>query len=867
MLRNGFVFLVLAASGCSFMGDAPVAYYSGDGPSITGLDITSEHGNVGGGTVTISGSGFGTEAGDIVVMFGSNNADVQSVTDGAITVTVPPGPVSCGNVPVTVATADNYFVFGDDEDESGYVYDPGPVYDDDVTGESIYDNEDAYVVLQNYTDINWDVWVGTTGIDGYGEFLEFSYPRYHTQDIGIAFATDMGPSDEWVVQTPGLVNYIMGLSDLRLEVDDFTVYNHDNDGVQDWVDAMSLEPARADDPNILTYDVSELHLCQEAYKDTRDKHRYSAEWPVTENFFWTDNEDDTVDVTLDFGEEQGVVFSDGNTSVDLTLPPQMIVSGTEGFKGGTNPGAWTLSQSGVGTFDTCFDDDDDDDRDTTLDDVALRWEWEPISEDVLATLAGQIGSGPVLDVQTYVRVTINQMSIGWIGGESYPIRATIVVPDDNMYDEETGMAAVEMPMDVFYQFPTSDVFSGGETMGMPSWDDPTDPRWGYTFVSVDRITEYRLASYEAEGMADPSAGVGLQGDLVVAYATGDFGLFSYNHALDDADSCGDCVDNDGDGWVDRDDPDCDDDYRDDGSEPEEDNYTFGMFTCNDGENNDDDYDDDGEALTDWMDPDCDAGDESESNCDDGLDNDGDGWEDELDGECMEGGSEIGTDTWGCSDEVDNDDDGWIDVDDPDCTDGMGDELGYGTTACNDGLDNDGHGDIDAMDPFCFYGDDGALGELETPEMTSECIDDTDNDGDGYVDENDPDCETGSYYRESREYWTDDFFDLIPICYNGADDDGDALIDALDPGCADDGGEPDGFLDSEEDPVVITDCEDGLDNDGDGWFDADDPDCATGDEELGYGSTQCNNGLDDDKDKATDADDAECVDAADDDEAA
>ena len=797
MLRNGFVFLVLAATGCSFSTGAPVPYYTGDGPSITGLDVTSEHGNIGGGTVTISGSGFGAEVGDIVVLFGTNNAAILSVSDGAITVTVPAGPVSCGVVPVTVATADNYFVFGDDEGESGYIYDPGPTFDDDATAETIYDSEDAYVVLQNYTGINWESWVGTTGVAGMAEFLEFSYPRYHTQDIGVAVATDMASDQEWVVQTPGLINYIMGLEDLRLEVDDFVVYNHDNDGVQDWVDAQSLEPARPDDSNKLTYEVNQLHMCQEPYKDTRDKHRYSSAWPILENFFWTDNEDDTVDITVDFTPDEdsvgaGVVFADGNSTVDLKLPPQMVVYGVEGFKAGTGAGAWTLGQSGVGAFDTCFDDEDDDDRDTTLDDVALRWEWAPIPESYDEYVASAIGNGVVLDIKSYVRVTFSQLSIGWIGGESYPIRTTIVVPDDNEYDETTGMSSVSMPVDVFYQFPTSDVFSGGETLGMPSWDDPTDPRWGYSFVSADRVTEFRLASYDADGMADPNAGVGLTGDLVVAYATGDFGLFSYIHALDESSSCGDCVDNDGDGWVDRDDPDCDDDYRADGSDPAEDNYTLGMFTCNDELDNDED------GLFDWEDDECESGDESESNCDNGDDDDGDGWEDELDGECIDGGSELGADTWGCSNGLDDDGDTWIDADDPDCTDGQAEELGVGTTVCNNGLDDDGHGDADGADPYCYYSNEGALGETEQPEMTADCADGEDNDKDGYIDANDPDCETGAYYRESREFWTDDFFDLIPACYNGEDDDGDGQIDSMDPGCYTGGGEADGFINDETD---------------------------------------------------------------------
>jgi hypothetical protein len=861
MRYNAFVILVLAASGCTFMStEPPEDYYSGDGPSITGLDVTSEHGNIGGGTVTISGSGFGDDPASIVVLFGTNNAEILSVNDGSIQAVVPAGPVSCGQVPVTVATADNYFVFGDEDGESGYTYDAGPIYGDE--GESIYASEDAYVVLQNYTDINWDVWVGTTGVAGFAEFLEFSYPRYHTQDIGIAMGMDQGPADEWVVQTPGLVNYIMGLEDLRLEVDDFVVYNHDNDGVQDWVDANSLDPVGANDPGALTYNVNELHLCQEPYKDTRDKHRYSAEWPIEENFFWTDNDDDTVDITIDFGEGKGVVFSDTSSAIDITLPPQMIVSGTEGFGGGSGPGAWTLSNSGVGTFDSCFDDDDDGDYDTTLDDVALRWEWEPIPASFNDYVAASVSQdGPIKDVKSYVRVTLNQMSIGWIGGESYPIRTTIVVPDDNNYDEETGMASVEMPVDIFYQLPTSDVFAGSGFMGQPSFDDPTDPRWGYTFVSVDRITEYRLASYAADGIEDENAGVGLTGDLIVAYATGDFGLFSYEHALDEADPCADCVDNDGDGWVDGDDPDCDEDNRTDDSEPDEDNLVFGLFTCNDGIDNDEDGDIDAD------DDNCRDGEEMESDCDDGDDNDGDGWVDELDGECIEGGSENGNDTWSCSDGKDDDGDMWTDAADPDCTDGQGTELGFGTTECNDGLDNDGHGDIDLDDFTCFDSDDGALTDMEQPELGGECINGLDDDKDGYIDANDPDCEAGSSNNESMAYWTEDLFDLIPVCYNGADDDGDSLIDALDPGCYNEAGEADGFVGSEEDPIVITGCENGTDDDADGWIDDADPDCDAGDEELGFGSTQCNNGVDDDKDKLTDAYDGECADAYDDDEAA
>ena len=48
----------------------------------------------------------------------------------------------------------------------------------------------------------------------------------------------------------------------------------------------------------------------------------------------------------------------------------------------------------------------------------------------------------------------------------------------------------------------------------------------------------------------------VDGDLVFAYSTGDMGYFSFDNPLDAVDDCSDCIDNDGDGWVGRQDPDC-----------------------------------------------------------------------------------------------------------------------------------------------------------------------------------------------------------------------------------------------------------------------------------------------------------------------
>ncbi len=799
MRSNSLVVLALLASGCSFLGTELVPYYPDvGGPEITGLDIESEQGNLGGGTVTISGTGFGSDTSGLVVLFSDKNAEIVAVSDTAITVVVPNGPVQAGKVPVTVAAEGGYFVYGDDEGEAGYTFDPGPTFEDDASAGSIYDNQNAYLVLSNFYDTYWASWVGWTGVDANAEFLEFAYPRYHTQDIGMAFAGDAASSEEWVVQVPAMADWIGGLEDLRVMVDNFQLINLQNAGYEEWVDAETLDPARAGDPNILTYDTSRLDVCEEAWQDERDRLHYSSEWPVEEDFFWTGTDDGSVEVTLSFehseaDEDEGIeigdpldhplVFSDGSASVDILLPPKMEVWGTEGFAGGgETAGDWTLTSAGVGTFDDCFDDDDDDDVDTTLDDVALRWEWEPLPEDFTIPVDGE--EGPLVEVTTFVRFNITQLSLGWIGGEAYPIRTTLVVPDDHDYDSETGRSAVEMPMDVFYQLPTADVFVGGSgMMGTPTFDDPLDPRWGYTFVSAERITEYRYAT-------DPDDGIGLTGDLVVAYVTGDFGLFSYDHPLD-LGSCGDCLDNDGDGWVDSDDPDCDWQNRDDDSDEAEDDYTYGTYSCNDGADNDAD------GLIDAEDDDCESGGETESNCDDGLDNDEDGWIDELDGECIDGGAELAADDWSCTDGLDDDEDGWIDSADPDCTDGQQEELGFGDTACNDGEDNDGHGDIDALDVYCFYSSDGALEDLEEPEMSSYCADGEDNDADSFIDSNDPDCETGSYYAEYQTYMSTDYYDFIPVCYNGEDDDGDGFTDAEDPGCELDG-EPDGYQADEED---------------------------------------------------------------------
>lgn len=272
--------------------------------------------------------------------------------------------------------------------------------------------------------------------------------------------------------------------------------------------------------------------------------------------------------------------------------------------------------------------------------------------------------------------------------------------------------------------------------------------------------------------------------------------------------CDNGIDNDGDGWIGADDPDCAD------GEGYETNPTSDT-ECNDG------IDNDGSFTLDFADPGCDnAWDVVEDlladECANGTDEDGDGWTDAEDLDCLSDGTEIG---------------------------------GFDTRfECNDGEDNDGDGDTDADDAECWAPwDDGEDVDLG-PDVN--CADDTDNDGDGWIDDEDPDCAVSG---------TESGFMFMFACNNGFDEDTDGLTDSEDPGCSNP-------FDSSEEHTA--DCADGEDNDGDGWTDLDDPDCTSEldlTEDGGFGSALCNDGIDNDGDGVTDADDPGCESATDTDE--
>jgi hypothetical protein len=168
--------------------------------------------------------------------------------------------------------------------------------------------------------------------------------------------------------------------------------------------------------------------------------------------------------------------------------------------------------------------------------------------------------------------------------------------------------------------------------------------------------------------------------------------------------------------------------------------------CSDG------LDNDGDGLVDQQDPQCFGPDGAESpegmrgrltQCTDGEDNDGDGLVDHDDADCAgpldenEGGGVVAAH---CENGVDDDGDGLVDGDDPECgVDGWPHEypvppVADGARECANGVDDDGDGFADSADPGCNGPDDDA----ET-RAAPVCADGEDNDGDGLVDVDDPDC--------------------------------------------------------------------------------------------------------------------------------
>lgn len=739
--------LLVSACGPTGLGDNPPYYDEGaTAPVINGVSPDEERGNVGGQTLTIQGAHFGDDAGQIMVVFGGRNAKVLSVSDSEIVVEAPHGPIEGGPVDITVGTPDGQATLDD-----GYTYEV-----DEIT-----DGQTAYVMVSEYS------FAGDYTFDGGAEFYEIAYPRVHTPVVGYWGASDT--AGEWKLEIPDTALYAEWVDDLRTDIgDSFTLYNPGWKGEEycyrptydftytggtadgEILDAYTIGGVvrggdSCDEPDEkLNYQLSTVKFCKEPAALVRAP-AYRADWPLVDDEGYSfdpigseDDDDAAAEVVLDLGGEDG--------DIHLILPERFALRGTQGFQVSgdeENEPLW----GGYGV-NTCFDADGD--GNTTLDETALRWEWAPseLDEDALLEEARALNQdgGVIKDVRVYVNASLIYGAFSWLGLEGYSARATLEVND--------GAGALEVPAWVLYEFPSINTNFGGTRLS-----NPATVNYAYLLLSVSRVVEYHIETSK--------------GDVVFAFVNAELGASGWANPRDQ-DGCGDCLDNDGDGWTDDEDPDC---LRD-GTEE----VGYSDYTCNDGQDND------GDDKIDREDSVCEDATDGEDNCSDGRDNDNDGYEDDEDCECIAGLSESGeTVDLGCCNEADDDGDGWTDRDDPDCETGE-DELGYGADACNNGSDDDGDGLIDAGDPYCA--EKGADGTVEAPVGRDGCADGADDDGDGYTDLNDPGCEYPNFDAEDSE--PDASEDLVLTCYDGLDNDGDTFSDAQDPDCALSDGTPNGF---------------------------------------------------------------------------
>lgn len=685
---------LLVLSGCASLTPFEPYYATWDPPTISSLSSDGEEGNIGGSTITIEGSGFGDDPDELVVQFGDDNATIVSAEDGLLTVVVPPGPISGGEVDVRVATRT-----GTATAEAAYTYDVGDLYDSQV-GHVQVNNfwESCYGGLSTRTDDEYGsvgctdfAYIGYTGMDGVAEMLGFEYPRLHAENIGFFGGTDQAGS-EWVVERPGQMGYVFGVDDLHEDIGEVTLYNSkiwegeyycpDLDslavyryggGTEGFLDPVSVAAADVVDGDSCeegdegARPLEELHFCTQPTVEGGPDYIYRPDWPIAKNFFAGKRNDWTVPAEITFtAPEVGI------TGTELDVPESLVVYATEGMEPLTEEqeaaeGLWSLSN-----FEGCFDESGDGE---TLDDVAVTFAWTP------STVSDDDGSksceepGDVCAQSTYVRLTLTVLSLNWFGGAAYPFRATIVVPDDNEYSDDDERSHLSIPASVMYQIPTVKLPVSGGFGGDTSLLDPEISNWGYVITTFERVTDYSILTEDGKHA------------VVFSYTTGDFGFFGWENPTESTDGCGNCLDDDGDGWADNDDPDCEASASETG---------LGDAACNDG------VDNDADGLADAEDPDCEDGsDTDESNCSNGEDDDGDRLEDEEDPECLLGLSESNS----CGDDIDGDGDGWTDLEDPDCPNASFEESGYGDTVCNDGDDNDKDGTIDADDPECESADD------------------------------------------------------------------------------------------------------------------------------------------------------------------
>ncbi len=360
--------------------------------------------------------------------------------------------------------------------------------------------------------------------------------------------------------------------------------------------------------------------------------------------------------------------------------------------------------------------------------------------------------------------------------------------------------------------------------------------------------------------------------------------------------CNDGVDNDQDGLLDCEDPDC---------------FVYSNYcgeivpltpffeventaaTCHDFIDNDDNGKFDcGDPKCKEVLENCCALEINDEACSDGLDNDQNGFADCQDFSCRQGmfvtvcepeRGEL------CGDGIDNDGDGLTDCEEEACT-GFKTQPAEDTgteedpaapvdctspeeseAACKDGFDNDGDGNADCLDEYCIAQfPNCASGESNL----QACQDGFDNDGDGYFDCNDNSCREGDD-EKSVEYCASFLETGLEKCSDGIDNDENGYPDCADYTCSL-ASETKAYCD-ERLENTIEKFIDGIDNDGNGYPDCADYSCArafdievaracqeslvnqkaTPAEREAEANARCQDGLDNDQDGFIDCDDWDC----------
>jgi hypothetical protein len=889
MLHRHSVVLAVLLAACG--NNRFESYYTGDGPSFTGISQSSERGNVGGDTVELSGSGFGDDPNRITVIFGSTNARVLQASDSSLTVEVPRGPLEGGPVDVAIATPD-----GEARQPAAYTYDMAPGHGGDP-----FENSVAYVAVTNdflsclgglgatLTDewagqggifaedlsnpfpdemaellidnLDYAIcgseffgapFTGQTGTDARAELLQFAYPRLHSvytgERLGYGGSWDVS-WDEWRVEKPSQevisVDIEGAVEDLReslgaVSIENRSVQQHLGNDTDFCLDKSALG----------TFEV------------------YAEGMPTGRNL---PNNDGVVPLRGDrYSSHPESCEAGEGISYDLGELRFCEVDEYDNRASRTWGADWPVGQS----FFQGVDEETDELSPLVGSRVALNVPALSVSGFELELPPPFVPQGyePGQRPGNFFMFT-GPTGVDCPGGDDAPTGESVYGyltwdPADLSMDDQPRASDLEYMRSwvrfTIHHLPLSWLgaspgaikatitvpdsheldSSGRSRIAIPAWVMLQFPSVDFGPEEALPATSAELAgtaylALSAERVTEYVIDVGGGETMTFAYSTGDIGFTyfttNWTNTLE-LGSCGDCSDTDGDGWVDADDPDCQ-------TGTEEANQTFGLSTCNDG------IDNDGDGDIDADDSDCRDGSDDEGDCTDGRDNDGDGWVDDEDPDCEDIGDESGFTELPCNDGEDNDTDGLIDRDDPDCDTIDADE----DDNCSDGIDNDEDGWADDFDPDCPGDGTGGL-EDNVDVYAGSCNDGLDNDGDGWVDREDPVCTT----PDSEE---DDGFGLTE-CNDGVDNDGNGDVDRADPNCEREG--PAGV----ETPVLGGDCVNGVDDDGDGWVDADDPGCerdvttsegtASVDPFTEDGVPACYNGLDDDGAGDVDSADPDCI---------